>query len=236
MLESWTWDFKLVRQVSTPPQELEFTFLGCNHYWLCSLELGTHTLWATVPSANKRLIRASFLSPGLHWVCLGKSLVNGVIISFPPELSGQSQQPRLELSQESAPTRPRWWEKHHPKSQKQNSFLSRREKGRTAVPMAVNLHQVQVQSEVYPDTYYLFTRFILKLLFESRSHFLQARPRQPLAIVCILLVKLSSAAPEQIDTLGNIELPTCLYEYDTWKAKAREGFVGSLKKEATGQY
>lgn len=84
-----------------------------------------------------------------------------------------------------------------------------------AVPIAVNLHQVQVQSEVYPDTYYLFTQFILKLLFESRSHFLQALSRQPLAIIRILLVKLSSAALEQIDTVSNVEPPTCLYEYDT---------------------
>lgn len=57
MLEGWIRGFKLVWQASTPPQELEFTFLGCNNYWLCSLELGTHPLWATVPSASKRLIR-----------------------------------------------------------------------------------------------------------------------------------------------------------------------------------
>lgn len=94
------------------------------------------------------------------------------------------------------PPTPWWWEKHHPKSQKQNSFLSRRQKGRTAIPMAMNLHQVQVQSEVYPDTYYLFTRFILKW-FESRSHFLQALSRQPLAIVRVLLVKFCSPGTDR---------------------------------------
>lgn len=129
MLESWTRDFKLVRQASTPPQELEFTFLGCNHCWLCSFEIGTHPLWATVPSANKRLIRASLLSPGLHWVCLGRSLVNGVIISFPPELSGQSQQPRLELSQESAPTPPPLMRKTPPEVTKTKQFSLQKTEG-----------------------------------------------------------------------------------------------------------
>lgn len=228
MLESWTQDksldktnkplilivFKLVWQASTPPQELEFTFLGCNNYWLCRLELGTHSLWA-----NKRLIRASLLSPGLHWVLPGKELgkwchhlLPSRILRAEPAASVGTQSG---ISFPPSTHMPHWWEKHHPKSQKQNSFLARRQKGRMAVPIAVNLHQVQVQSEVYPDTYYLFTQFILKLLFESRSHFLQALSRQPLAIIHILLVKLSSAALEQIDTVSNVEPPTCLYEYDT---------------------
>ena len=143
------------------------TSLAVITYWLCGLELNTQPLWDIVSSVNKRLIRAFLLSLSVP----GKELSRWCHYLLPSRTL--RAQPVVLVGTQSGIS-PRWWEKHHPKPQKQNSFLARTQTERTAVPTAVNLHQVQIQSEVYQDTicsHDAFSNYDLTVEVISSGHY-----------------------------------------------------------------